>query len=354
MADPEERAGPEGKVCKLCRFALGICQTGFRKIHERSDPQCRLHGVEGRATQVKAAPKSQGNPPLRGEEPAAASTTQTQADKVLFRTRRGLHLQYAPEPSIDRWINSELKFDMEKGGYVKPTGKALNASERSTFARYQRRHVERCRAGDSADRLTRMVDKYLPRVAAESRVYIMRFPETIPDLLKRVRKIRRKLKATRQGGDAKTTTQTSTRRTRQRHEKRGSTTERAVPKPRGMQTEQHVTREQDDERESIPDWGDDDADDDMDQEETTPVETAAPVAKGDDLAAMWPWGERGRPSDRGDSIGVLAQRPNLPTTPRRQSSHGGSTLQQAVQMVQAHMAQQRGEPGRLRQELSRN
>ena len=267
---------------------------------------------------------------------------------------RGLHLQYKPEPSIDRWRNSEVKFDMEKGGYIKPTGKALNASEKGTFARYQRRHVVRCRAGDLADKLTRMVDKYLPGVATESRVYIMRFAETIPKLLKRVRKIRRKIKATRQG-DAKMAVQTSTRRTRQRHEKRGSTTERPVPKPRGITTGQHVTKEHDDEQESIPDWGDDVANDDMDNEEDTPTTTtAAHVAEGDDLATMWPWGDRGRPSDRGESVGVLAQRPNLPTTPKRQSSHRGSTLQQAVQMVQAHMAQQRGEQGRLRQELSRD
>ena len=128
-----------------------------------------------------------------------------------------------------------------------------------------------------------------------------------------------------------------------------------MPKPRGVQAEQHATREQDDERESIPDWGDDDADNAMDQEEAAPVETtAAPKAKEDDLATMWPWGEQGRPSDRGESVGVLAQRPNLPTTPRRQSSPGGDALQQAVQMVQAHMAQQRGEPGRPRQELRRD
>ena len=293
MADLEEMAGPEGKICKLCHYALGICQAGFRKNHERTDPQCRLLGVEGRATRAKAAPKSQANPPLRGETPATASAMPTQVDKVLFRTRRGLHLQYKPEPSIDRWINSEVKFDMEKGGYIKPTGKALNASEKSTFARYQRRHVVRCRAGDLADKLTRMVDKYLPRVATQSRVYIMRFPETIPKLLKRVRKIRRKIKA------------------RQRHETRGSTTERPVPKPRGIKTGQHVTKEHDDEQESIPDWGDDVANDDIDNEEDTPTATtAAHVAEGDDLATMWPWGTEADPQTEGKVLGCS---PNDPT-----------------------------------------
>ena len=286
MAELEEMAGPEGKICRLCRYAQGICQAGFRKNHERTDPQCRLHGVEGRASGAKAAPKSQADPPLRGETPATASAMTTQADKVLFRTRRGLHLQYKPEPSIDQWINSEVQFDREEGGYIKPTGKVLNATEQGTFAQYQRRHVVRCRAGDLADKLTRMVDKCLPRVANESRVYIMRFPETIPKLLKRVRKIRKRIKATRQG-DAKMAVQTSRKRTRQRHETRGGTTKSSVPKPRGIKTKQHVTKEHDDEQESIPDWGDDVANDVMDNAEDTPTATtAAHVAEGDDVAAM--------------------------------------------------------------------
>ncbi|CAE7947971.1 unnamed protein product, partial [Symbiodinium sp. KB8] len=223
----------------------------------------------------------------RGETPATASAMTTQADKVLFRTRRGLHLQYKPEPSIDQWINSEVQFDREEGGYIKPTGKVLNATEQGTFAQYQRRHVVRCRAGDLADKLTRMVDKCLPRVANESRVYIMRFPETIPKLLKRVRKIRKRIKATRQG-DAKMAVQTSRKRTRQRHETRGGTTKSSVPKPRGIKTKQHVTKEHDDEQESIPDWGDDVANDVMDNAEDTPTATtAAHVAEGDDVAAMW-------------------------------------------------------------------
>ena len=354
MAELEGMAGPEGKICKLCRYAQGMCQIGFRKSHERTDPRCRLHGVTGRASGAKSAPKRQASPPPRGETPATTSAMTTHPDKVLFRTRRGLHLQHDPEPSIDQWINSDVQFDWEKGRYIKPTGEVLNATEEGTLAQYRRRHIVRCRAGDLADKLTRMVDKYLPRVANESRLYIMRFPETIPKLLKRVRKIRRRIKATKQG-DTKMAVQTSRKGERQRHETRGSTAESSVPKPRGTQTEQHATKEHDDEQESIPDWGDDVANDVMDTAEEKPTTTtAAHVAEGDDATAMWPWGNRGRPSDKGESVGVLAQRPNLPTVPRRQSSQRGSTLQQAVQMVQAHMAQQREERGRLRQELSRD
>ena len=147
MAGLEGMAGPEGKVCKLCRYAQGMCQIGFRKSHERTDPQCRLRGVTGRASGAKSAPKRQAGPPPGGETPATTSTTTACLDKVLFRTRRGLHLQYDPEPSIDQWINSEVKFDWEKGKYMKTTGEVLSATEESTFGHYRSRHIIRCRAG---------------------------------------------------------------------------------------------------------------------------------------------------------------------------------------------------------------
>ena len=300
---------------------------------------------------ISSAP---GRPSPRGETPATTSTTTARPDKVLFRTRRGLHLQYGPEPSIDQWINSEVQCDWEKGKYMKTTGEVLSATEESTFGHYRSRHIIRCRAGDLADKLTRITDKYLPRVANGSRVYIMRFPETVPKLLKRARKIRRRIKATKQGA-TKVAVQPPRRGKRQRHETRGSTTESPVPMPRGTKTEQHATKEHDDEQESIPDWGDDVVDDVVDTaEENLAMATAAHMAEGDDATSMWPWGNRGRPSDRGESIGVLAQRPNLPSAvPRRQISQRGSTLQQALQLVQAHMAQRREERGRLRPEVSR-
>ena len=37
-----------GQQCKLCRFGVGVCQTGFRKVHMREDPECRLHGIAER------------------------------------------------------------------------------------------------------------------------------------------------------------------------------------------------------------------------------------------------------------------------------------------------------------------
>ena len=58
-------------MCKLCRYAEGMCQIGF----------------------------------------GTASTTKPCPEKVLFMTRRGLHPQFDPEPSMDQWINSEVRYD---------------------------------------------------------------------------------------------------------------------------------------------------------------------------------------------------------------------------------------------------
>ena len=67
---------------------------------------------------------------------------------------------------------------------------------------YKKRLKTRHKLGKSADKLVRMVDRFLPKVAAETRVFIMRFPHEIPDLLKQARKIRRRAKARHQRGEA--------------------------------------------------------------------------------------------------------------------------------------------------------
>eukprot|EP00439_Symbiodinium_sp_Y106_P023445 s7248_g2.t2 len=63
------------------------------------------------------------------------------------------------------------------GGYVDTqTGEALGPTDEAAYEAYLQRLCERHRMGEQPDRLTRIVDKYLPNVAAENRAYIMRFP----------------------------------------------------------------------------------------------------------------------------------------------------------------------------------
>ena len=50
-----------------------------------------------------------------------------------------------------------------------------------------------------ADKLVRIVDKYLPRQAEEARIYVGRFPHDTKKLLRQARRVRNKVRA-RQGG----------------------------------------------------------------------------------------------------------------------------------------------------------
>ena len=55
----------------------------------------------------------------------------------------------------------------------------------------------RSRLGDKVDRYIRLVDKYLPKVVEEARVYIARFPHKVGAVLGQVRIIRKKIRKSR-------------------------------------------------------------------------------------------------------------------------------------------------------------
>ena len=52
--------------------------------------------------------------------------------------------------------------------------------------RYRRRLGERRRVGKQADHLVRIVDKYLPKVAAENRAYVMKYPQKVGGSLRKL------------------------------------------------------------------------------------------------------------------------------------------------------------------------
>ena len=290
------------------------------------------------------------------------------SEKVLFKTRKGLHLQFDADPSLDQWANSGIKHNEKTGEYVKHTGEALNRAEQATYKQYRRRHMARCRLGDAADKLSRITDKYMPRIADEGRVFIMKFPKQAPQLLKRVRKIRRKVEA-KQKGDrndiSEGPSETADRRQRGTKATSGTPPHRGkdskdskqviahVPArlPKKNKTEERLQQGEkaDDDEESVPDWGDDASGGSADAVDAKePQEPADAAAVTGDAQSLWLGGERGRPSDRGDSTGVLGQRPSEPATaPKRQAEAGGSRqpLQHAIRLVQAHMARRRAEQG---------
>ena len=111
-----------------------------------------------------------------------------------FATRKGLHMLYPPEP-LNRWIGRDIR-QTQEGDYLDcSTGEVLGQQESKEYEQYQQRFLKRCKLGGKADRLVRIVDRYMPRIAAENRVYTMRFPEKVHDMLLKARAIRRKIRA---------------------------------------------------------------------------------------------------------------------------------------------------------------
>ena len=120
-------------------------------------------------------------------------------EMTQFRTRKGLH--------IDRWIGRDIR-QTEEGDFVHhSTGELLDQQESKEYEKYRQRFLKRCKPGGKADRLVRIVDKYLPDVADENRAHTARFPEKVHDKLRRARAIRRKIRARTENPDAGMTQQ---------------------------------------------------------------------------------------------------------------------------------------------------
>ena len=305
--------------CKLCRYGDGKCTVGLRKIHIREDPQCRLHGVTSQANMpVAKMAKKAGE----GAGSSRANPIRPLSEMTGFETKRGLVLLYNPEPG-DEWIKRTI-VKAPGGLQDTATGKMLTKAQTKAYESFLRRHHDRNKVGRKADKLVRLVDKYLPLQADETRAFVCRFPRQAAALLKRVKKIRRKIRAS--GGDRGSTPRPSTtpkeKKTAKKRKGEGST-----PKK----------------EDSPPDWEGEESDENR--------------QVGDEL--LWPWGSAGRPSDRSDSPGILSQRPNEPEgdppsrgTVSSERTEGGtisltpSRMWLDVQQVQENMARARREPAR--------
>ena len=110
-----------------------------------------------------------------------------------FETKKGLVLLYNPGPG-DEWINRTI---VKAQGGLKDasTGEVLTKAQTRAYESFLHRHQVRNKVGKRADKLVRLVDKYLPLQADETRASVCRFPEQAESLLKRVKKIRKKLRA---------------------------------------------------------------------------------------------------------------------------------------------------------------
>ena len=157
----------------------------------REDPECRLRGVTGRmnirAPQPQLVPQppptavggdAAATPPPPSAPTAAGRSAEASLDrKIHFLTKGGLHLLY--EPTAEDIDNQ--------------TGEVLSREDAASYESYQQRLCERHRVGEKADRLVRIVDRFMPRVADENRAYVIHYRAKWGRCFRR--KIRRRQKA---------------------------------------------------------------------------------------------------------------------------------------------------------------
>ena len=320
------------KVCRICRYADGVCTTGFRKTHEPNVPPSWFD-FQGDCT--SGTGKQEGEeghqPRTVGEELKSAGHDQM----TLFVTRKHA-VPARPAGQMDSPGHSA----QSRGDYVDNTAGEtliLSTEEREEYERYLERFHKRCKLGGKADRLVRIVDRYMPRIAEENRIFVMRFPDKVEKMLRRARGIRRKIRARRrqQQGEAATPPKDEPPE---------------VLRPANMGEDAEQYNDGSFVEDTPPDWGD--SHEDLDMAETQESDQQSSEGEeADSPANPWPWGPEGRPSDTGRSQGVLAERPAEPAralqptgeTPTAQRGHPVTLLPNQrwheVRQVQAHMAQ---------------
>ena len=251
-------------------------------VHVREDPHCRLHGVTQRMNVRLAQPYP---PPLPTPAEEVPQRTETPLDqRTAFRTQGGLHLLFEHEAARPA-----------KGYMDTQMGEPLGPAERAAYEVYLRRLCERHRVGEQADRLARIVDKYLPKVADENQAYVMRYPHKVNAMLKKAWAMRRRIRAKRKRKRGKENSRSDAEAATPTEPRAPEQTERLQDVQGNMGP--HVTKATSASEDTPPDWGGEEEDSSPDGQDK---EQAA--------SAQWPWGPAGRPSDQD----AEQQRPNEP------------------------------------------
>ena len=97
---------------------------------------------------------------------------------MRFVTKVVIGLDYLPGP-LDKWISREVS--MQEGEWTdNQTGRPLSAAdEKGEYEQYRQRLATRRQVGRNADKPARIVDRYLPDLADETRCYVIRFPHEV-------------------------------------------------------------------------------------------------------------------------------------------------------------------------------
>ena len=184
-------------------------------------------------------------------------------------------------------------------------GETLSTEEREEYERYLERFHKQCKLYGKADRLVRSVDRYMPRISEENRIFVMGFPDKVEKMLRRARGIRRKIRARRrqQQGEAATPPKDEPPE---------------VLRPANMGEDAEQYKDGSFVEDTPPDWGD--SHEDLDMAETQESDQQSSEGEeADSPANPWPWAPARRPSNTGRSQGVLAERPESSST------NGGDT-----------------------------
>ena len=187
--------------------------------------------------------------------------------------------------------------------WTKPRGRHLGAlKERSTNS-FESVFYKRCKLGGKADRLVRIVDSYLPRLSKENRVFAMKFPNKVEKMLRKARGIRRRIRAKRQKQQGGATTQP-----------KDAPLEGTGPTSLGENVEKNAEQHNEASlmEDTPPDWGSSHEDPDTAGTQGTNGHSSE-GEENHPRASHWPWGPDGRPSDTGQSHGILAKKPAEPT-----------------------------------------
>ena len=303
---------------------------------------------------------------VEGESKASRDASRPLSEYVRFETKEGMALLYDPSP-LDKWIGKSYRWDSRRQRHVETsTGDVLSAEDSEDFQRYVQRHNERRQMGNQADELVKLVATHNPAVEEELRIYIGRFPGGVRRLLAEGKKVyKQPVDKQRHGGAASTQTaelrhrkdktkKDAKKKKGEKKEKKAKKDKKAKKNRRNTPNAGEMVEEKPQQVEAAAepliheevDWGSEG--DDTEPQPAPHAEAAGGESDSDGMSppvaplhANWPWGERGRPSDRASSSGG-AQRPRTPSRSPRRRGGRKVTLQpgpmwEAVQQVQRHM-----------------
>ena len=197
------------------------------------------------------------------------------------------------------------------------TGELLDPQQRREYEEYRQRPFNRCKLGGKADKLVRIVD------AAENRAYTARFPEKVEEQLNRARRLRRKIRARGKGGEDEAEEGETAASSASSRKRPTAKRKLVAAQPEDRPPPEHETKEASDrpppqhetgeisQSETPQDWGGSETEENQPEVHQSP-EDSDEGGQGQ-VRDQWPWGPAGRPSDAGQSSGLLALRPAEPT-----------------------------------------